>query len=165
MEMTLEENIQKELATAKERAKAGEAGIMAIFLGTAQNYARRIGQNISTQVTEIQEMGYTNAVPLELATAKENAKAGKAELMNIHLRIAQKYAQKTGKDILTQVTEIQEVGYVNAVPVELATARENAEAGKTGSMEQCLITAQSYAQQTGQDILTKVTEIRALVPK
>jgi len=153
-------SVPVELAIARESAEAGKAVSMELDLETAQRYAQEVGVDISAQVAEIKEAGYRASVPVELAIARECTKAGKVVSMEAFLETAQRYAQKVGVDISAQVAEIKKAGYRASVPVELAMAKESAEAGEAFSMELDLEVAQRYAQEVGVDISAQVAEIK-----
>ena len=54
--MTLDKNVENELAHARELAEMGSATIMNFSLKSAQGYAQKIGQDISKQVAEIRAL-------------------------------------------------------------------------------------------------------------
>ena len=51
--MTLDKNVENELAHARELAEKGNPTIMNFSLASAQGYAQKVGQDISKQVAEI----------------------------------------------------------------------------------------------------------------
>ena len=53
--MTLDKNVENALADARRRAEKGDAGFTT-FLQSAQDYARRVGQDVSAQVAEIRAL-------------------------------------------------------------------------------------------------------------
>ena len=160
--MTVDENVQNELAHARRFAEEGEVAIMEGDLREAQRYAGRTGLDISSQVAEIEGVGYRKAVPVKLARARTWADKGLATAMESCLISANECARRVEQDISSEVSAIEGVGYRNAVPLDLKSAREFADIGKVTTMGNHLRLAQRYANKIGQDISSQVAEIEGV---
>ena len=56
--MTLDITIQNKLADARRWAEKGDAIVMEFSLALAQGYAQKVGQDIATQVRDVERLGY-----------------------------------------------------------------------------------------------------------
>ncbi|MBT3324560.1 hypothetical protein HN681_00125 [archaeon] len=161
--MVIDQKVLNELIEARSCADEGNVGLMSYSLIRASQYAKDVGQNVSEQRKEIENLGYKNGIPVALAEAREDAEEGDAEEMEVYLSSASRYAEEIGVDISEQINEIENLGYKNAIPLNLAEARSCAEDGEISNMQIILGMANDYAHKIGQDISTEVTGIEALV--
>jgi len=162
--MTLDEKVLENLAQARHYAERGDASTMNAHLNLATRYAGEVDQDLSAEIKEIEALGYTEAVPVELADARQYAERGDASTMNAHLNLATRYAEKVSQDVSTDREEIETLGYTAAVPVKLADARQYAERGDASPMETNLNLATRYAEKVDLNVSDEMSDIRALIP-
>lgn len=152
------------ISNARHYAEQGDATLMECCISLAQHYAEKAGIEVNTEdIKDIEKEGYTKAVPIELESACRWAREGNPSTMECALDLAQHYAAKVGIDVSEETTEIANLGYKNAVPKELASARRLAQEGDCMVFEYVLETAQHYATKAGVDVSKEVAEIRASV--
>jgi hypothetical protein len=113
--ISLSTEVKWELSTAEKYASQGDAAGMCASLLLANDYALKKGRDITVRVAKIENVGYSNALPIALSNAKERADKGDAKGVNFFLALAHTYSNKIGQDIRAQVAEIRTVGWYNAV--------------------------------------------------
>ncbi|MCX6710119.1 MAG: hypothetical protein NTV63_04190 [Candidatus Woesearchaeota archaeon] len=107
--MTLEDKLTEQLEDARKHAEKGEVCYMNFFLTSAKDHAAGIGKDISAKVAELETIGYTNGIPVELAYAREYAEERDVHGMNFSLILVNDYAAKIGKDMTAEVAEIRAI--------------------------------------------------------
>ncbi len=90
------------------------------------------------------------------------ARAGDLIFMDVALENASRWSIILNQDISTQRTEIEHTGYYHAIPLLLAQAQEYAQQYKLRRMESYLTDAKKYASLVGEDISSKIREIRKI---
>ena len=158
--MTIEDRINENIAKARSRAEEGNSGFET-FIISAKIKAQTTGMDVSEQVEEIQKMGYKNSVQVQLEYARSRAEEGNYAFRSASIPLAQIYAKEAGIDITEQVEEINEIGYKNALNIDLKKARERAEKGNIG-FERFLKYVQINAPVAGMDFSDQVEEIQEM---
>ncbi|MFH1182223.1 MAG: hypothetical protein V1702_04650 [Candidatus Woesearchaeota archaeon] len=128
--MALDKDVESWLLKAGMCGAVGEAGPMESYIAEAQTSAMKTGQDISEELAGIKRVGYSNAVPIQLANAREFAETRPDSteealklltLMDASLSLAVMYnalalkynAGQPEQDIISQVEEIQKLYYPN----------------------------------------------------
>ena len=155
-------SIESGLVEVRRLAESGDVLSMINDLSTVKEYARKVEEDISQKVAEIEGIGYKNGLELELAEARKFAESGDASSMGINLLIAWKCATYLGEDISERVDKIEGIGYKNGLEPKLAEVRRFAESGEVLSMENHLSIAWKCATYLGENISERVDKIEGI---
>lgn len=113
--MALNQDIERELETARTLAESGRIYGMEYCFLSARRHAQRAGEDISEperediseQITKIGNVGYGNGTQVNLDYARTFAKSDNKPGMENHISYAQRYAGIVGQDISEQVDGIR----------------------------------------------------------
>ncbi len=120
--MILPKKVSGEFPTAIYCAEQGAISEMELILILDKSL------NVA-QKKEIEDIGYTAAIPIKLAVAKEYAIQGNIPGMETALMYVRKYEKKVGQDVSVQRKEIEDIGYIAAVLVKYVDVKKHIEQG------------------------------------
>jgi len=100
------DKVQEELDSAKRYAEKGNAMLMENSLTCLQEYNTN-GADLSSQIEEIECLGYRNAVSSQIKKARNFSEEGNSWFMEFHLKYAIEYAQKLDADIEDECNHVR----------------------------------------------------------
>jgi hypothetical protein len=110
---TLDDKLAEQLKYARICAINGMVEHMDDSLESAKKYAAKLGKDISPKISELEKIGYTNAIPLEMKIIRENWPEKQDGLNYDYIHFAldsiKKYGAKIGKDVNAEVKELEDM--------------------------------------------------------
>jgi hypothetical protein len=135
------------LASARQYAIEGNAALMESELVDVKMYAEKASVPLP-DTGEVERVGYTAAVRVDLEKARTASEAGDAQVMESMLYHVKVYAEKAGIP-LPETRAIERDGYSRAMVVMLKRAHEHANARDVWYMDARLSDAAKFAWKAG----------------
>ena len=110
---TLDNKLDEELKEARGYAENGFVGYMDDSLASAKEYSAKLGRDITSEISELEKLGYTNAIPVEMKIARESWEEARAweeyDYIDDVIEKIKEYSAKSGKDVSAEIKELEHI--------------------------------------------------------